>query len=179
MYAFSIFVSLAAAVSASKPLHYTVPSNFKAAVASNCTLPAEFLVTNFTTYADKTNETLSAVSFYFSDPDTKIETICQRNSSSTPSGPSKNIYGCGNANVAFIYQTTGVAGLTLTERACPGGSGLQFEASGLITPDLDCTDTSTGTTCHSQKTSIQGDFDSFQPIPPGALLRRRRLTRSG
>ncbi|KAK5628052.1 hypothetical protein RRF57_003767 [Xylaria bambusicola] len=179
MYALSILVSLAAAVLASKPLYYTVPSNFKAAAARNCTLPAEFLVTNFTTYPDETNKTLSAVYFYFSDPDTKIGTVCQRNASSIPSGPSKNIYGCGNANVAFIYQTTGVAGLTVTERACPGGSGLQFEASGLITPDLDCTDISTRTTCHSKKTPIQGDFDSFQPIPPAAPLQKHRLTRSG
>ncbi|KAI0914837.1 hypothetical protein F4823DRAFT_557780 [Ustulina deusta] len=167
-----------AVAAASKALHYTVPNNFKAA-ASNCTLPAEFVVTNFTTYSDKNNGTLGTVCFQFSDPDTKIQTTCQRNSTSTPNGQSKNTYGCGNANIAFIYQTTGIAGLTITERACPGASSLQFEASGLIAPELDCTDTPTGTICHSKQTSLQGNFDSFQPVPPKAPTRRDRATWRG
>jgi hypothetical protein len=106
--------SLMTAVSASKTLHYTVPKIFKVA-ASNCTLPSDFVVTDFTTDYSAT------VTFGFIDADTHIKTLCQRNSTSTPSGPSKNLYRCDNADVAFIYQTTGIAGLTLTERACPGG----------------------------------------------------------
>ncbi|GAW22885.1 hypothetical protein ANO14919_124310 [Xylariales sp. No.14919] len=169
MHAPTALFSLVAVASASKPLRYTVPSSFKAA-ASNCTLPAEFEVTDFTTVTNK-NGTLNTVCFQFSDPDTKIQTICQRNSTSAASGPSKNIYGCDNANIAFIYQTTGVAGLTLTERACPGGSNPQFEASGLVTPGLDCADTPSGTICHAEQKSLQGDFDSFQPIPSTAPTR--------
>ena len=121
MYAFPVLACLTAAVSASKALHYTVLSSLKATAASNCTLPAEFTVTDFTYYTDKANDTLGAVNFKFSDPDTKIETTCQRTSDSTASGPSKNRYECDNANIAFIYQTTGIAGLTLIEKACPGG----------------------------------------------------------
>ncbi|KAI1423928.1 alpha/beta-hydrolase [Xylaria sp. FL1777] len=175
MYALTILFSLTAVASAFKTLHYTVPSSFKAA-ASNCTLPAEFVVSNFTTFTGKNNDTLSSVYFQFTDPDTKIHTTCQRNSTSTASGPSRNIYGCSNANIAFIYQTTGIAGLTMTEKACPGGSGLQFEASGLVAPDLDCTDTPAGTICHAKQTSLQGDFDSFQPVPPKAPTRRHQAT---
>jgi hypothetical protein len=115
-----VVFSLMAAAAASKTLHYTVPKIFKAA-ASNCTMPADYVVTNFTTYTDKKDASLNTVSFGFIDADTHIQTTCQRNSTSTPSGPSKNRYGCDSNNVAFIYQTTGVAGLTLTEKACPGG----------------------------------------------------------
>ncbi|KAI0540676.1 alpha/beta-hydrolase [Xylaria digitata] len=163
MYVLTVLFSLVVAASASKPI-YTVPNHLKA-VASNCTLPAEFVVTNFTTSTNK-NGTLDTVCFQFSDPDTEIQTTCQRNSTPTPSGPSKNIYRCDNVNIAFIYQTTGIAGLTLTEKACPGASSPQFEASGLVTPELDCTDIPTGTICHAEQRSLQGDFDSFQPIPP-------------
>ncbi|KAI3329105.1 hypothetical protein HD806DRAFT_272454 [Xylariaceae sp. AK1471] len=166
-----VVFSLMAAVSASKTLHYTVPKIFKAA-ASNCTMPADYVVTNFTTYTDKKDASLNTVCFGFIDTDTHITTTCERNSTSKPSGPSKNRYGCDNANVAFIYQTTGVAGLTLAETACPGGSGPQFEAAGLTTPELDCTDTSTGTLCHAKQASIEGDFDSFEPVPPKAPVRR-------
>ncbi|KAJ2987917.1 hypothetical protein NUW58_g4244 [Xylaria curta] len=167
MRAIPIVFSLAAVASASKALHYTVPSSFKA-LASNCTLPADFVVTNFTTYTDKNDDSLNTVCFDFSDTDTNVHTTCQRNSTSIPSGPSKNKYECDNASVAFIYQTTGIAGLTLTEQACPGGGGPKFEASGLTTPELDCTDTSTGTLCHARQKSFRGDFDSFEPIPPKA-----------
>ncbi|KAI1312502.1 hypothetical protein F5Y03DRAFT_239132 [Xylaria venustula] len=171
MHCLPILFGLAAVVSA------TVPSNLKAAAAaSNCTLPADFVVTDFTTFTHKKNGTLSTVRFQYSDPDTKIQTTCQRNSTSTPSGPSKNIYQCSNANIAFIYQTTGVAGLTITERACPGGSTLQFEASGLVTPALDCTDTPAGTICHANQTSLHGDFDSYEPVPTKAPARRNRAT---
>ncbi|KAI8632325.1 hypothetical protein F5Y19DRAFT_420646 [Xylariaceae sp. FL1651] len=165
--------SFMAAAMASKNLHYSVPNIFKA-VASNCTMPADYVVNNFTTYTDKTDASLNTVSFRFLDADTNIDTTCQRNSTSKPGGPSKNRYDCGNANVAFIYQTTGVAGLTLIEKACPG-SAPQFEASGLITPELTCVDSSTGTLCHAQA-RLEGDFDSFEPVPPKAPVRRVRGT---
>ncbi|KAI1132119.1 alpha/beta-hydrolase [Nemania abortiva] len=165
MHSVPVLISLmAVAASASKALHYTVPSSFKAA-ASNCTLPSEFVVTNFTTYTDKTDNSQNTVCFQYSDPDTKIQTTCQRNSTTTGSGPSKNRYGCDNAKIAFIYQTTGIAGLTITERACASGTNAQFEASGLVVPELNCTDTSTGTLCVTKQKSIQGDFDSFEPLP--------------
>jgi hypothetical protein len=123
MHSIPVLFSLIAAASASKALHYTVPSSFKAAAAaSNCTLPAEFVVTNFTTYTDKQDKSLGTVSFQFSDPDTKIQAKCQRNSTSTGSGPGRNRYGCDNVKIAFIYQTTGIAGLTITERACSSGT---------------------------------------------------------
>ncbi|KAJ8123051.1 hypothetical protein ONZ43_g903 [Nemania bipapillata] len=171
MHGIPVLFSLIVAASASKALRYTVPSSFKAA-ANNCTLPAEFVVANFTTYTDKKEGSPGTVSFQFSDPDTKIQTTCQHNSTSTGSGPSKNRYACDNVKIAFVYQTTGIAGLTVAERACSSGTGTQFEASGLVVPDLDCTDTSTGTLCHAKEKSIPGDFESFQPVPPGVPTRR-------
>ncbi|KAJ8127319.1 hypothetical protein O1611_g6317 [Lasiodiplodia mahajangana] len=178
MYSVPILYSVMAVASASKALHYTVPSSFKAA-ASNCTLPAEFVVTNFTTFTDKADNSLNTVCFQYNDPDTKIQTTCHHNSTSTASGPSKNRYTCDNANIAFIYQTTGIAGLTVTERACSSTASSQFEASGLITPELNCTNTSTGTLCVAKQNSIQGDFDSFQPVPPQAPTRRDQRTWRG
>ncbi|GAP86144.1 putative brucei -specific protein [Rosellinia necatrix] len=177
MRALPILSGLVAATSASQALHYAVPSSFKAA-ASNCTLPAVYVVTDFTTYTDKEDDNLNTVSFEFSDPDTKINTTCQRNSTSSPGGPSKNRYTCNNDNVAFIYQTTGVAGLTVAERACPN-ENTRFEASGLITPELDCADSAAGTLCQAKLKSLRGNFSSLQPIPPKAPTRRDRLVWRG
>ncbi|KAI1202068.1 hypothetical protein F5X97DRAFT_287915 [Nemania serpens] len=171
MNAFFFLFSLMAAASASKALHYTVPSSFKA-VAKNCSMPAEFTVTNFTTYTDTKDNSSDTVSFDFNDPDTQIRTTCQRNSTSIPSGPSKNKYACNNTDISFIYQTTGVAGLTLVEKACSGGTSLEYEASGLVTPELNCTATYNTTLCHAKEASLQGDFDSFEPIPPKPPVRR-------
>jgi len=119
MRAIHALFGLVAAASASRALHYAVPSVLKAA-ASNCTLPGEFVVTDFTTYKGKTKNTTSSVCFGFLDPDTQIKTTCERNETSIPSGPSKNVYKCDNPYVSFVYQTTGIAGLTLIEKVCPG-----------------------------------------------------------
>ncbi|KAI1176926.1 hypothetical protein F4777DRAFT_543972 [Nemania sp. FL0916] len=178
MHTVNVIIGLMATASASKALLYTIPRSFQAA-ASNCTLPAKFVVTDFITYTDETNSTLNTVCLEFSDPDTNIKTTCQQNSTSTPSGPSKNRYACDDANVAFIYQTTGVAGLTMIERACPGGTGTQLEASGLVTPQLECSNSTTGVLCHAEPTSIQGDFDSLEPIRPKAPTRRSQRARRG
>ncbi|KAI0548320.1 alpha/beta-hydrolase [Xylaria curta] len=163
MHAVPVLFSLVATVSASKALHYTIPNSFKV-LASNCTLPAEFVVTNFTTYTDKNDDSLNTVCFQFSDPDTKIRTTCQRNSTSTPSGPSKNIYGCDDATIAFIYQTTGIAGYFPSHSTDIRCSNPRFEASGLITPELDCTDTSTGTQCHAEQDAASATGALASPV---------------
>ncbi|KAI0401226.1 hypothetical protein F4802DRAFT_601217 [Xylaria palmicola] len=173
MHTIPVLFGLAVAAAASNTLHYTIPNSLKAAT-SNCTLPAEFAVANFTTYTDKEDESLNTVSFEFSDPDTGIRTTCQRDATSTPSGPSKNKYGCDNDNVGFIYQTTGIAGLTITEKACPSGGTPKLEASGLLTPELECADTADGTLCRAKQDPLQGDFDSLQPIQPKVPVRRGR-----
>ncbi|KAI0871436.1 hypothetical protein GGS24DRAFT_471500 [Hypoxylon argillaceum] len=177
MHGIPVLFSLIAAASASSALHYSVPSSFKA-LSSNCTLPANFVVANFTTYTAKDNSS-STVTFQFSDPGTKIQTTCQRNSTSKGSGPSRNRYGCSNVNIAFVYQTTKDADLTIAERACSSGTTTPFEAAGFVTPDLDCTDTSTGTLCRAKQTSLQGNFESFEPVPPEAPTRRDQRTWRG
>ncbi|KAI1811454.1 hypothetical protein GGS20DRAFT_107921 [Poronia punctata] len=164
MLATTILFSLVAAASASKALHYTVPTAFKAVANNNCTLPAEFVVTDFTTYQDKTKGAISTVHFTFLDPDTKIKTTCERNPSSKASGPSRNVYRCDNPYIGFVYQTTGIAGLTLTEVACPGTGPAGFEAAGLVQPKLICEESYTETVCSA--TPTKGVFDSLQPAPP-------------
>ncbi|KAI0203991.1 alpha/beta-hydrolase [Astrocystis sublimbata] len=170
MHVIPALFSLAAVASASKALHYTVPNNFKA-LASNCTLPADFVVSNLTTFTDAKSNSTNTVSFTFSDPDTEIHTTCQRNATSIPSGPGKNKYACDSDGVSFIYQTTGIAGLTVIERACARSGTAKFEASGLVRPELDCTDNATGTLCRAKEDSVKalaagaGAFTSPDILP--------------
>ncbi|KAI0389033.1 hypothetical protein F5Y17DRAFT_450544 [Xylariaceae sp. FL0594] len=168
---FAVLFGLIATASASRTLNYAVPTSLKA-VASNCTLPGQFEVTDFTTQKDTTKNTTTTVCFGFFDPDTKIKTTCERNETSVASGPNGNIYKCDNPYISFVYQTTGVAGLTVVEKACPGSGTTGFEAAGLVQPHLDCSNTAANTAvCHANQTSIHGVFDSLQPSPP-SLSRR-------
>lgn len=86
-----------------------------------CVLPATYTISNFVTVGDKYNGTHNATSFQFVDTDTGITTSCEQNSTSTSTSPNGGTarYYCDDTNVEFIYQTTGIAGLTLIEKACP------------------------------------------------------------
>ncbi|KAI1263017.1 hypothetical protein F5Y18DRAFT_139863 [Xylariaceae sp. FL1019] len=169
-------LAVTATTVAAKFLHYTVPAVL-AESASDCVLPADFVVTDFQA-TFKSNNSIDTVSFGFQDTDTGIDTVCNRNSTSVPTGVSKNQYKCDDATVGFVYQTswTGITGLTLVERACTGegSSSEQFEAAGQITPHLDCTNSTTTATCVANETTITGDYDSFEPVPTNAPLRRFR-----
>lgn len=118
MYAATLLGLLAGAAT-SEALKYDVPTSIK---ATNCPLPANYTVSDFTIYTDTANNTKSATTFSFSDPSTGIETFCSRNSTSKPSATGTNRWPCDNSMVAFIWQTTGIAGLTMIEQACPGRS---------------------------------------------------------
>ncbi|KAI0135425.1 hypothetical protein F4814DRAFT_444245 [Daldinia grandis] len=159
MYAIAL-LGLLALPAASKALKYAIPMSLK---ATSCTFPANYTVSNFTIYTDRTDSGKNNTSFLFDDPSTGINTSCSRNSTSKLSG--SNRWPCDDSNVAFIYQTTGIAGLTLIEAACPGNVP-QFEASGLIRPDLACTNSTSGTTCVAKQSPIVGDFESLEPAPP-------------
>ncbi|KAI1649731.1 hypothetical protein F4815DRAFT_453984 [Daldinia loculata] len=159
MYAVAL-LGLLAVPATSKALKYAIPVSLK---ATDCTFPANYTVSNFTIYTDRTDSSKNSTSFLFDDPRTGINTSCSRNSTSKLSG--SNRWPCDDSNVAFIYQTTGIAGLTLIEAACPGNVP-QFEASGLIRPDLACTNSTSGTTCVAKQSPIVGDFDSLEPAPP-------------
>ncbi|KAI1082761.1 hypothetical protein F5B20DRAFT_530225 [Whalleya microplaca] len=169
MHAIIPLFSLLAGTAASKSLKYAIPATV-AATASNCTYPADFQVANFTTYADKADGSKNTTSFHFTDGETGIDTACGSNSTSKPSINGTNRYPCDNPLVAFIYQTTGMAGLTLVETACPGNVP-QFEAAGLISPELDCTDSDTGSTCVAKQATITGDFGSLEPAPSSTSSR--------
>ncbi|KAI8960911.1 hypothetical protein F5Y11DRAFT_247315 [Daldinia sp. FL1419] len=153
-------LSLLAVPVTSKALKYAVPVSLK---ATDCTFPANYTVSNFTIYTDRFDSAKNSTWFLFDDPSTGINTSCSRNSTSKLSG--SNRWPCDNSNVAFIYQTTGIVGLTLIEAACPGNVP-QFEASGLVRPDLACTNSTVGTTCVAKQSPIAGDFSSFEPAPP-------------
>ncbi|KAK8048856.1 hypothetical protein PG994_010586 [Apiospora phragmitis] len=126
------FVGLMASTVASTPLKYKIPANMK--VAADCTMPSEYTVSNFSAYTDRSNQT--TVSFTYADTATGISTHCERNPASKPHNTNPSLasrYACDDANVEFIYQATGVAGLTVIEAACPGGGGyggvLEFAAA--------------------------------------------------
>ncbi|KAI1208905.1 uncharacterized protein F4807DRAFT_429907 [Annulohypoxylon truncatum] len=159
----AILFGLLAASATSYALKYTVPASLKA-TAVDCVYPANYTVTNFTVFTNAADSAKNVTSFYFADAGTGINTTCSHNLTSKPSSVGTNRWPCDNSNVSFIYQTTGVAGLTMVEVACPGSTP-QFEASGLITPNLTCTNSSSASTCVA-KQSILGEFDSFEPAPP-------------
>ncbi|KAI1134555.1 hypothetical protein F5Y05DRAFT_398352 [Hypoxylon sp. FL0543] len=161
MHATTLFGLLAASAT-SEALKYAIPSRL---ATTNCTYPVNFAVSNFTDYTDRIDGTKNITSFSFADTDTGISTSCTRNSTSKPSSVNSNAWPCDNADVSFIYQTTGIAGLTVIELACPGVTP-QFEASGLVTPDLACTNSTSGTTCAAKQSPILGEFSSFEPVPP-------------
>ncbi|KAI1385051.1 uncharacterized protein F4822DRAFT_381670 [Hypoxylon trugodes] len=162
MYAITL-LGLLVTTGISTPLKYAVPSSLKA-TASNCIYPANFTVSSFTIYTDRVDSSKNTTSFSFADADTGINAFCTQNSTSKATGANSNQYPCDDPNVTFIYQTTGVAGLTLVELACPG-TVPQYEASGLVTPDLACTNSTTASTCAAKQSTITGDFDSLEPVP--------------
>lgn len=112
-------VGLVVSMAASTPLKYKIPANMK--VAADCTMPSEYTVSDFSSYTNRSNQT--TVSFAYVDSATGINTRCARSPSSKPHNTNPSLasrYACDNANVEFIYQTAGVAGLTVVEAACPG-----------------------------------------------------------
>ncbi|XDG06467.1 hypothetical protein ABKA04_006082 [Annulohypoxylon sp. FPYF3050] len=155
---------LLAASATSLALKYTVPTSLKA-TAVNCVYPANYTISNFSVFTDAADSTKNVTSFSFADAGTGIKTTCSHNSTSKPSSVGTNRWPCDNSNVSFIYQTTGIVGLTLIEVACPGSTP-QFEASGLIKPNLTCTNSTSSSTCVAKQSPILGEFDSFEPAPP-------------
>ncbi|KAI0141068.1 hypothetical protein F4776DRAFT_613895 [Hypoxylon sp. NC0597] len=116
MYVLTLF-GLLAVPATSEALKYAIPSRL---ATTNCTYPANFTISNFTDYTDRVNNTKNITSFYFADTGTGISTFCSHNSTSKPSPANSNEWLCDNTDVSFIYQKTGIAGLTVIELACPG-----------------------------------------------------------
>ncbi|KAK7755248.1 hypothetical protein SLS62_002753 [Diatrype stigma] len=118
MHSASLVLGLMVGAVTSRTFKYALPANVEA--MAGCIFPGEFEVSDFTTYTDFLDSTKNTTSFHYSDVDTGIDTSCQHNSTSTPiSSGAAQRWACDNANVEFIYQTTsGVAGLTILEKAC-------------------------------------------------------------
>ncbi|KAK7969532.1 hypothetical protein PG988_008605 [Apiospora saccharicola] len=157
-----------ASLVASTPLKYKIPASMK--VAADCTMPSGYTVSRFSSFTDKSNQT--TVSFDYVDSATGINTHCERSPSSKPHNTNPNLasrYACDDANVEFIYQTTGVAGLTVVEAACPGSGSSTFEASALVPFNLTCASTPTGKNCTSSPAKVTEEFTSLEPRPAGAF----------
>ncbi|KAK7952156.1 uncharacterized protein PG986_007884 [Apiospora aurea] len=163
------FVGLMASTVASTPLKYEIPASMK--VSADCNMPSEYTVSDFSAYTDRSNQT--TVSFAYVDPATGINTHCERNPSSKPHNTNPSLasrYACDDANVEFIYQTTGVAGLTVIEAACPESGASAFEASSLVPFNQTCGSTPMGRNCTSNPSDITDEFTSLQPRPAGAFV---------
>ena len=190
MHSIRLVLGLMVGVVTSKTFKYTLPSSVEA--TADCTLPGEFEISDFKVYTDFVDNTKNTTSFHYSDVDTGVDTSCQQNSTSksTNTGAAQR-WPCDDANVEFIYQTTttGVSGLTLIEKAClercvlPSSlcltsrkthgfvltancSSTSLEASGLVKPDLICTNTTSSSTCTGKQSPLPGDFTSISPAPP-------------
>lgn len=111
---------LVAAALASKTLKYAVPIEMQQAVAaSGCTLPGEFIITDYRMYDNVNNTALDVLSFNLDDNDTGIKTSCKRDASSQPSSAGSATatrWPCDNPVVEFITQDDL---LTIVEKACP------------------------------------------------------------
>ncbi|EMR62056.1 hypothetical protein MGN70_005344 [Eutypa lata] len=166
MHSIRLVLGLMVGVVTSKTFKYTLPSSVEA--TADCTLPGEFEISDFKVYTDFVDNTKNTTSFHYSDVDTGVDTSCQQNSTSksTNTGAAQR-WPCDDANVEFIYQTTttGVSGLTLIEKACLESS-TSLEASGLVKPDLICTNTTSSSTCTGKQSPLPGDFTSISPAPP-------------
>ncbi|RYO89048.1 hypothetical protein DL764_008626 [Monosporascus ibericus] len=115
---YSLALGLLAGVATSKTFKYAIPAGTKA--TEGCTLPGEFEISDLTVFTDNVDNTKNMASFHFTDVDTGIDTFCQRNSTSKSASPgTAQRWPCDNPNVEFIYQTSGIPGLTLIEKACP------------------------------------------------------------
>ena len=115
-----LVLGLMAAVVASRTLKYAVPDNIQ--LAADCILPGSFEISDLEIYTDLEDETKSTKSFHFVNQDTNIDTQCHQNSTSKPtSAGAAERWPCDDAKVQFIYQTTGLVGLTVIEKTCIGG----------------------------------------------------------
>ncbi|KAI4602750.1 hypothetical protein KJ359_007968 [Pestalotiopsis sp. 9143b] len=133
---------------------------------TGCAMPAQFTISNFMTFSDKSNGTVELTSFNFADAGTNITTACQQNSTSVSTSPNGGTarYYCDDENVQFIYQTTGIVGLTMIEKACPASdTTTKYEASGTAQFNLTCTTTYEGKTCRSNGTTTE-DFSAIDPV---------------
>lgn len=91
---------------------------------SDCKLPASFTVKDFTGKSNGTGSTLSSFNFTFLDPTTKVNTLCQFNSSSvstTPGSLTKR-FACNDRETKFIWEGEEDQ-LWMIERVCMADSG--------------------------------------------------------
>lgn len=131
MHLTKLTLALAAAASTALAKTAYVPPPMLASKAaeqdSGCTLPREFVVSDF---AGATNDTkgspppLTSFEFSFADAGTHIDTRCQFNSSSKSAAPEGQVarYACDNEHVQFIWVQERSM-LAMIERVCPGTNG--------------------------------------------------------
>lgn len=91
---------------------------------NNCQLPAEFTIQDFDGKSNDTGKTLSSFNFTFRDDTTKVNTLCQFNTSSvstTPGGLQER-FACNDGETKFIWEDDEDQ-LWMIERVCLSESG--------------------------------------------------------
>ncbi|KAL2207264.1 hypothetical protein CC79DRAFT_1368149 [Sarocladium strictum] len=144
---------------------------------NNCQLPAEFTIQDFDGKSNDTGKTLSSFNFTFRDDTTKVNTLCQFNSSSVSTTPGglQGRFACEDGETKFIWEDDEDK-LWMIERVCLGESGSpMYETAGSIDLHLDCNKTSN--CCRSNATEATARFASVSPIRDPTLrsLRQRRV----
>ena len=122
-----LVLGLMAAAVSSRTLKYAVPDDLQ--LASDCTLPGVFEISDLEISTDTADAAKNATSFHFVDPDTGIDTNCRQSGEAEegedqplPTPGAAQRWPCDDDRVEFIYQTsTGVPGLTVLEKTCLGG----------------------------------------------------------
>jgi hypothetical protein len=91
---------------------------------NNCQLPAEFTIQDFDGKSNDTGKTLSSFNFTFRDDATKLNTLCQFNSSSVSTTPGglQGRFACEDGETKFIWEDDEDK-LWMIERVCLGESG--------------------------------------------------------
>lgn len=103
---------------------YNAPASLLARAAADCSLPSQYIISDFTAKSNDTGNSIQEYKFNFEDETSKVTTLCQFNASSestTPSGLEPR-YPCEKGDVKFIWQAEQDK-LWMIERVCPTASG--------------------------------------------------------
>ncbi|KAL7802127.1 hypothetical protein V8C44DRAFT_345919 [Trichoderma aethiopicum] len=173
----SILAALPFSLANVADLSYSAPPERLAAAQkeAGCKLPAGFQLKGFTAKTNGTGQTpaLTAYSFDYSDPDTKVALKCSYNSSSVSTTPGSLTprYACENSDVKFILSGATGRTLTLIERICPGPDGVKgYEVAGAVDLVLNCS-TTLGS-CKTSSNDIQGNFTALDPVTDPTRIKR-------
>ncbi|KAJ0166740.1 hypothetical protein CTA2_6067 [Colletotrichum tanaceti] len=186
---FSLLVIAAPAAQAVVSYMATVPESLMTMVEStDCTLPDDFQIQNFTAESPDGGQTLDSLAFSFNDDSTLLGTLCHLDASSIPvAGDGRTArYACDDTRVQFIWQN---GTITVIEKVCPGDDGAaDYEASGTAAVPVVCDGAAGNGTgnaarhrrsgsknrraiaCKSNSDDIRSKFFSIQSVPGSGAI---------